>query len=118
MKRLAIILGILTALAFGLLAGGTPTSPFGTAFGIRDESGQQQGLFSFPANSNPDEIHEILVDRHGELYTAMYQEPAQGPWSNQLVKFTSPPLIFFSISGPGEVVIHSVHAQRVKTQRE
>jgi hypothetical protein len=92
---------------------GAPIAPTGTMLGLRDEGGQQQGLFSFPATSPPDEIHEILVDRHGELYTAMYKEQAQGSGANRPT-FTSPPLIFFSISGPGEVVIHSVHAQRAK----
>jgi hypothetical protein len=89
--------------------------PWGPQVGIRDPRGQQQQiLFALPSTSGPDEIHEVYVDRHGNFYTAMHQERVEGR-SLQAEMSSKPPLLFFGMNPPGEVVIHSIHAQPLKS---
>jgi WD40 repeat protein len=91
---------------------------YGSSIGLRDENGQEQDLFSFPPRPASDDVHEVLVERYGDLYTAMYKERARGTAGYPLPRFKSPPFVFFQVGPGSELVVHSIHGKRESHKME
>jgi hypothetical protein len=78
--------------------------------GIRDEAAEQI-FFPLPSRPRSDEIHEILLERRGNSFTALYKEQVRSNVLYDPGKFNGAPFLFFHMNDDSEIVVHSVHAR-------